>query len=351
MFATTKKEDRLRLLVLSDLLKAEVGGEPIHYARYIAKFKRRKDTLSDLNNEDLTHQLGANLVGLTFSGLVSTRSPLARKVLADCRRVYNAMRDHYEEHVYEQRVVLKDLAATLKPPMPTEGAVYAASILMRNSGANIIVDTQPAVTAESKLQGNHDLLEKSFTQRVRERREELARKRAELTQLRSRRPFNFTLGQEEVTAPEAGWLFALLDEMGSEEVKKAWAKCNTRGTSEPDGAITAARSLVETVCKQLLDDRKIVYKPDSKLPDLYKQVRQALRLDPTGAANSALQTIFQGCTAVVNGLGELRNAMGDSHGPSASSPKASHRHARLAVALAGAIASFLLTTDDARKTP
>lgn len=44
------------------------------------------------------------------------------------------------------------------------------------------------------------------------------------------------------------------DERG---VNEAWTKALDRRSADPEGAITSARTLVETVCKHILDDLKI----------------------------------------------------------------------------------------------
>jgi hypothetical protein len=60
--------------------------------------------------------------------------------------------------------------------------------------------------------------------------------------------------------------------------------------------------------------------------------------------------ILGGCSAIVNGLGTLRNKLGDAHGKGASPVKPSARHAELAVNLAGTTALFLIQTYEANKT-
>jgi hypothetical protein len=61
--------------------------------------------------------------------------------------------------------------------------------------------------------------------------------------------------------------------------------------------------------------------------------------------------ILGGCTAVVEGLGSLRNRLSDSHGKGKAPVKPATRHAELAVNLAGATATFLVATWKVRKEP
>jgi hypothetical protein len=58
--------------------------------------------------------------------------------------------------------------------------------------------------------------------------------------------------------------------------------------------------------------------------------------------------IIGGCTAVVEGLGALRNRLSDSHGKGKVAAKPAPRHAELAVNLAGSLALYLLATHTAR---
>ena len=54
--------------------------------------------------------------------------------------------------------------------------------------------------------------------------------------------------------------------------------------------------------------------------------------------------ILGGVTAVVEGLGALRNRLSDAHGKGPKPARPSDRHAQLAVNLAGALATFLIET-------
>lgn len=54
--------------------------------------------------------------------------------------------------------------------------------------------------------------------------------------------------------------------------------------------------------------------------------------------------ILGGCSAIVSGLGTLRNRLGDAHGQGKMPVKPSARHAELAVNLSGSMALFLIST-------
>lgn len=131
------------------------------------------------------------------------------------------------------------------------------------------------------------------------------------------------------------------DEAG---VHEAWTKALDRRKVDPEGAITAARTLIETVCKHILDDRNITYDRNTDMSELYKLVAKELNLAPEQHAEQIFKQILGGCSAIVNGLGTLRNKLGDAHGTGRKAAKPADRHALLAVNLAGSMSSFLIQT-------
>lgn len=120
-----------------------------------------------------------------------------------------------------------------------------------------------------------------------------------------------------------------------------------RRETDPEGAITLARTLLETVCKHILDERGVTYANDCDLPALYKLVAKSLNLAPSQHSETIFKQILGGCTAVVEGLGALRNRLSDAQRPVKPAP----RHAELAVNLAGAVAMFLIATHTALLPP
>ena len=69
-----------------------------------------------------------------------------------------------------------------------------------------------------------------------------------------------------------------------------------------------------------------------------------LNMAPEQHSEQIFKQILGGCSAIVNGLGSLRNKHGDAHGKSHISVKPSVRHAELAVNLSGSMALFLIET-------
>lgn len=141
--------------------------------------------------------------------------------------------------------------------------------------------------------------------------------------------------------------FESFDENG---VNAMWQKALDRRNNDPEGAITAARSLLETVTKTILDDNGEVYGEKDDLPKLYARAAKCLSLTPNQHIGEPIKAILGGAMNLVNGLGTLRNRLSDSHGRSARFPvRPSKRHANLAVNMAGAMAAFLVETHKQRQ--
>lgn len=146
----------------------------------------------------------------------------------------------------------------------------------------------------------------------------------------------------------------VLDESTSKTIEKfnqdyinaQWLKALERKADDPEGAITSARTLIETTCKYILDQFDVNYKDDIELPKLYKLTAEKLNLAPDQHTEQIFKQILGGCQSVIEGLGSLRNKLSDSHGKRVSQAKPTARHAELAVNLAGTMTTFLLETYD-----
>jgi hypothetical protein len=133
--------------------------------------------------------------------------------------------------------------------------------------------------------------------------------------------------------------------LNSESIMNIWQKAISRKDNDPEGAITIARTLLESVLKHILDELKIDYSMNIDLHELYKLVSNELNLSPEQHYEKLFKQILGGCSAIVSGLGTLRNKMGDAHGPGKLKySKPSSRHAELAINLSGSMCLFLLQT-------
>ena len=133
--------------------------------------------------------------------------------------------------------------------------------------------------------------------------------------------------------------------LDGEHVHAVWSKALSRRRSDPEGAITLARTLLETVTKRILDEFSLDYTDRDDLPKLYAKTAKALNLAPNQHSEEPIKAILGSVMNLVNGIGTLRNRLSDSHGKGGRLPvRPSSRHASLAVNAAGAVATFLVET-------
>jgi hypothetical protein len=152
------------------------------------------------------------------------------------------------------------------------------------------------------------------------------------------------------TAPLDDLLEDPLANLDSTAVAAAWSKALERRTTDAEGAITAARTLLESVCKTILDDAGEKYDSRDDLPKLYRKAAEILAIAPSNYSDEQIRRILGGATSVVEGIGGLRNQHGDAHGKGRRGYRLSDRHAALAVNMAGTMALFLMQTAEARQT-
>ena len=136
--------------------------------------------------------------------------------------------------------------------------------------------------------------------------------------------------------------------INNEYVHIVWQKALERMSVDPEAAITSARTLLETVCKFILDESRHSYDDGIDLPALYRTTASLLNLSPDQHTESIFKQILGGCQSVINGLGSIRNKLGDAHGISQRRVRPSTRHATLAVNLSGAMCQFLLESFNAK---
>ena len=166
-----------------------------------------------------------------------------------------------------------------------------------------------------------------------------------------RQEFNPVLSmiESESCSPSDSNVSAVLKTVSSDYIKEAWQKALNRRATDPEGAITAARTLLESVCKHILDAAGTAYKEAEDLPKLYGLAAAQLSLSPAQHSEQIFKQILGSCQSVVEGLGALRNRLSDAHGKGKAAVRPASRHAELAVNLAGSMAMFLLETLEARK--
>lgn len=121
------------------------------------------------------------------------------------------------------------------------------------------------------------------------------------------------------TLPAAKTIDEVLLKFDSDSIHHAWKKALERKAQDPEGAITIARSILESVCKHILHKLEIEFNPNNiELSELYKLTANQLKLSRDQHSEKIFKQMLGGCSGIVNGLGSLRNKHGDAHG---SNPK------------------------------
>lgn len=143
----------------------------------------------------------------------------------------------------------------------------------------------------------------------------------------------------------------VLQKFDEDGINQAWQKALERKVTDPEGAITISRTILESVCKHILDESSIEYDANKvDLNELYKKTANELNLSPSQHTEVVFKQILGGCSGIVNGLGLLRNRLGDAHGKGKKRIKPASRHAELAVNLAGTMAIYLIETFEENKS-
>lgn len=133
-----------------------------------------------------------------------------------------------------------------------------------------------------------------------------------------------------------------LSELNAARVETAWKRAIARREADPAAALTAARTLLETVSKHVLDRVGVKYSRKDSLGDLYAAAAKSVGVHAT-QAEGQLKQFLGACGNVATKIGEVRNEHGDSHGVGADAPdEIAPMYGALAVNLAGALAGFLV---------
>jgi len=144
-------------------------------------------------------------------------------------------------------------------------------------------------------------------------------------------------GEEFVDANE-------LNKLSFEYISDQLAKCKDKiGNEDYAGAVTNARTLIESTCLYILHELNIEYESKGNLTDMYKRVAKELKMEASLYNDENLKKIISGSISIIDGIAGLRNAYSDSHGSSpAKNYRIEKRHAVLIVNLAKTVSEFLV---------
>jgi len=140
----------------------------------------------------------------------------------------------------------------------------------------------------------------------------------------------------------ASSLESVAERLGYGRVVGDWRAAQEEVQTNPDGAITAACTMVETVCKHILGDMEETLPADQSIQPLYRAVAKKLSLDPTDQAEAEMRKLCGGLATATQNIGAVRTKMGDAHGKAAHFVEPVTSLARLAVNSAGILATFLM---------
>jgi hypothetical protein len=120
-------------------------------------------------------------------------------------------------------------------------------------------------------------------------------------------------------------------------------------STDPEDAVTAACSTVESVCRSILIELGLGLPEKKDIKGLFAAVRKPLGLatdradlDPLIADD--VRKILSGLATVVEGVGSLRTHGGDAHGRERGYTRIDRRIASLAIHSASTVALFLIET-------
>ncbi len=148
----------------------------------------------------------------------------------------------------------------------------------------------------------------------------------------------------EEAAPGERAISEALAAFNADAVRTTWQKALDRRVADPEGAITAARALLESACKHVIEEAGGEYAADSDLPQLWRQAALELNLAPEQHQEAVFKAILGNAQSIVNNLGAVRNRLGDAHGVGRRQVRPRPRHAELVVNLAGSMAAFLVAS-------
>jgi Abortive infection C-terminus len=118
---------------------------------------------------------------------------------------------------------------------------------------------------------------------------------------------------------------------------------------DPEDAVTAACSLIESVCRSILIELNLPLPAKKDIDGLIRAVQEPLNLSPgrmdlPAEIEADIRQVLGGLTSVAKGIGALRTHAGDAHGREKGYRRIDPRIARFAINAASSIALFLIDT-------
>ena len=144
--------------------------------------------------------------------------------------------------------------------------------------------------------------------------------------------------------PVLAELAGLSDVIDFDTVKRDLDRALSSVEMDPEDAVTAACSTVESVCRSILIELGQPLPKKKDIQGLYNAVRQPLGLSPGTSDIDPLiardvQEVLSGLLGVIGGIGALRTHGGDAHGREKGYARIDARIARLSIHAASTVVS------------
>lgn len=127
------------------------------------------------------------------------------------------------------------------------------------------------------------------------------------------------------------------------------ARALANSAADAEDAVTAACSLLESVCRSILIELGLPLPTKKDIDGLVRAVQEPLNLSPgrtdlPAEIEQDVRQVLGGLTSVAKGIGALRTHAGDAHGREKGFKRIDARIARLAITAASSLALFLIAT-------
>ncbi len=312
-------------------------GEPIDAEIFRVRNRQSAKVIQPLKQKGLLNDPDWTLLDPSLEGIAAVAERggrYAKKFIEASSTIYAALEKHYSKTPGKQISVDKVRAVTkLERPL-----VFEILLKFRDEGV---------VSGALDLGGEHEAVTPStFFFDLQSLNQYLVWRRDRIANASQRSPFP---GAADANAGAVGR--DLLGTYANVECTALWEKTLARMPTDPAGAITLSKTLLESVCKAVLTDTGIKFHEADDLPKLYKSVARAIGLDPGPPMENSLRQALSGCFTTVQAISAIRNEVGDAHGKGPGRHTPSLRSAWLTVGLAGVLSAFILSSAESAKRP
>lgn len=136
-----------------------------------------------------------------------------------------------------------------------------------------------------------------------------------------------------------------IGDLDFDSVKADFERALSQAEEDPEDAVTSACSLVESVCKCVLEEMHVELPSKQDVGHLTNALAKELNLSPARQdIVPDIKQILGGLQSVAAGIGALRTHSGDAHGRGKSNSRIDSRIARLAIHAASTLALFYIET-------